>query len=578
MKKWLIFCLLSSFPIFGETQTQPEFSSGYTPKKAVYAKNMMVASANPLATKAGVEILQKGGNALDAAIAMQMVLTVVEPQSSGLGGGAFLLYYQKDQQKVYAYDGRETAPSKVDEAWFLDKNNEPIPFEKALIGGKSVGVPGLLKMLEMAHQQRGKLRWNELFTPAIDLANHGFPISSRLHQLIKKTKNLNTFPETSAYLFRNGKPKKEGERLQNLELAETLVAIAQFGAHVFYQGPIAQKIVSAVQKAGGVLSEKDLAEYKPLRRKPVKFSYKNYTLYGFPPPSAGGVVLGQMFQLLSSQDFEKETLGSVNFINLFCHASRLAFADRDYYIADPEYFPVPFLRLLDQEYMQIRRQELKQNTHQKGEAIPGAYPGQSLACCPPLYIAKSLECPSTSQICVVDEAGNGVSMTTSVENAFGSTLMAAGFFLNNQLTDFSLIPEKNGNKAANRIEPGKRPMSSMAPTLVFKEGSDELYLTIGSAGGARIIDYVAKAIFGVLDFDMNIQEAIDFPNFTSIKEFIDLEQDTSLVKIAPALRKLGNQIRVMPLTSGTQGIQRKNEALVGGVDPRREGLALGGLD
>lgn len=337
---------------------------------------------------------------------------------------------------------------------------------------------------------------------------------------------------------------------------------------------MAQKIVASVQNAHpspGTLSKEDLANYKPKKREAIQFNYRDYIIYGFPPPSAGGVVIAQMLKMIETQNISNYSLGSVEFINLFSRASRLAIADRDYYIADPDYFPVPTGRLLNIEYLQKRAEKI----HSEESAKPGKFPSQTVACCPPLHYSKALELPSTSQICVVDGEGNAVSMTTSIENAFGSTLMVGGFFLNNQLTDFSLVPEKEGKKAANRIEPNKRPMSSMSPTLVFKKGSEDLVLTVGSAGGARIINYVAKALFGVLDFNMNIQEAIDFPNYTSIYKAIDLERETLLIQDIPALEKMGNTINVQPLTSGTQGIQRTKEALIGGVDPRREGLALG---
>jgi len=568
MCRWVVFLLFTS-TLVAETQPQPEFSSGYIQREPVYASKMMVASANPYASKAGLEILEKGGNAIDALIAIQMVLNVVEPQSSGIGGGAFLLYYQKNEKKVFAYDGRETAPQAADENMFLDAQKEPVPFSEAVIGGGSVGVPGLLKMLEQVHAQKGKLPWKELFQPAIALAEKGFPISNRLHKLISVTPNLNTFKETQHYFFKDGKPKKKNSILKNLELAQTFRTVAEQGTDPFYKGEIAKKIVQAVQSAHppGRLTEKDLANYQSIERHPIKTAYQGYTVYGFPPPSAGGIVLAQMLKMMATQDLEGESLDSVRFIDLFCRASRLAFADKNYYVADPDFFPVPQKRLLDLDYLQ---QRIKQSGDQQGD-----FPGQALACCAPMHFSPPLEYPSTSQICVVDEEGNGVSMTTSIENAFGSTLMAGGFILNNQLTDFSLVAEREGKKTANRIEPGKRPVSSMTPTLVFKENSDELYLTVGSAGGARIVDFVAQAVFGVLNFNLNIQKAIDFPHYASIGPIMDLEKDTSLVDAIAKLEALGNTVQVMPLNSGTQGIQRIDEEWVGGVDPRREGLAIG---
>lgn len=312
----------------------------------------------------------------------------------------------------------------------------------------------------------------------------------------------------------------------------------------------------------------DLENYRPILREPIVTSYKNCQVFGFPPPAAGGIAISQILQMMAEQNCSSY---SPPFIDLFCGASRLAYADRDYYVADPDFFPVPTERLINGHYLKKRAKLMGK----KERALPGKFPGDSIACCPPLMISKELEYPSTTHLCVIDQEGNCVSMTSSLENAFGSTLMAAGFFLNNQLTDFSLIPEKDGKKAANRIEPGKRPMSSMSPTLVFKKGSQRPYLMLGSAGGTRIIDYVAKALLGVLDFNLNIQEAISSPNFTSQGGSIDLESQTVLVESAEWLEKLGNTIKITPLTSGTQGIQRTEKGLLGGADPRREGEALG---
>ena len=566
--KFLLILFLLPIGVFAESG-QPESESGFQPKEAAHAKKMMVASANPYATQAGLDILQKGGNAIDAAIAIQMVLNVVEPQSSGIGGGAFLLYYQKESDEIIAYDGREMAPQGVNEKWFLDENSKPFPLGDLIISGRSVGVPGVLKMLEMAHQERGRLPWRELFLPAIRLAEQGFPISSRLHQLIVQTRGLSNSATAAAYLFHGETPKLEGEILKNPQLARSLRLIAKEGTRPFYHGEIGREIVKAVQGEGGALTLEDLNQYTPLVREPLQTKYGEYVVYGFPPPSSGGIVIAQMLEMMKTRKCPSDHLGSPSFIDFFCGASRLSFADRDYYLADPAYFPVPQARLMDSDYLKKRATEIGN----KGKPAPGRYPGETLACCPPLIFTTELELPSTTQICVIDAEGNGLSMTSSIENAFGSTLMAAGFFLNNQLTDFSLIPEKEGKKAANRIEPGKRPLSSMSPTLVFK--NDTLYLTIGSAGGARIIDYVAKALLGVLKFDLNVQEAISFPNYTSLTGAIDLEKGTFLIQEVPALEKLGNSVTIVPLTSGTQGIQSTPNGLIGGADPRREGRALG---
>lgn len=522
------------FPLMGQMDSQPEGPTGFAPQKAAYGERMMVASANRKASEIGFDVLKKGGNALDAAIAMQMVLTLVEPQSSGIGGGGLLLYYSKKEGKVIAYDGRETAPRGID-----------ISRVPNIIGGKSVGVPGVLRMLEMAHNEQGSLPWKELFEPAIQLAEEGFRISKRLSKLIQQTPNLAAFSQARDYLFENGKAKPAGTILTNPALAHSLRIIAKGGTDPFYIGEIAQEIVKTVQEASvepGTLSLEDLADYRAVRREPIASNYRQYTVYGFPPPSSGGIAVAQILGMLADVDLKEYALGAPQFINLFCKASRAAYADRQQYVGDPAFINVPVDHLLNPIY-------LSHLLHSPTKTPISAY-----------------EHPSTSQICVVDGEGNAVSLTTSIEYSFGSTLMAGGFFLNNQMTDFSTGP--------NRIEPGKRPMSSMSPTFVFE--GDRLVLGVGSAGGARIIDYVAKTLFGVLDFGLNIQEAISFPNFTSLTQKIDIEKNTFLEAEIPVLEKMGNKVEAIPLTSGTQGIQITPSELIGGVDPRREGLAIGG--
>jgi gamma-glutamyltranspeptidase / glutathione hydrolase len=568
MKRNLFFLLLFRSLLFAD---QPEAESGFLPKEAVYGKTCMAVSANPFATKAGFEILQKGGNALDAAIAMQMVLNVVEPQSSGIGGGGFLLLYNKATDKVVAFDGRETAPRKVHEKWFLDQNGSSLPISKLISSGRSVGVPGLIKMLELAHKNYGILFWRNLFEPAIDLAMKGFPMSPRLHQLVASTPLSKLNGEAQEYLYHASMPKKEGEILKNAILAETLLILAEKGSEGFYQGKVAKAIVSAVQSEGGVIEEEDLAQYQAIQRDPITTYYRDYIVYGFPPPSAGGIAVAQMLKMAETQNLEKETLGSARFIDFFSGISRLAYADKDYYLADPDFFPVPIFSLLNAHYLRGRVKAFSR--HKRVQ--PGRFPGETPTCCPPLIASTELEFPSTTHLCVVDSEGNCACLTSSIEHAFGSGLMAAGFFLNNELTDFSLIPERRGNKAANRIESHKRPTSSMSPTLVFKKEDGSFFLATGSAGGWRIIDYVAKILFGVLDFQMTIQEAISFPNFASQKSSIDLESNSFLVKEVPLLERLGNSVNLIPLTSGSQGIQLLNGEYIGAADPRREGVAEG---
>ncbi|MCH9627545.1 MAG: Glutathione hydrolase proenzyme [Chlamydiales bacterium] len=520
----IIFALLA-LPFLA---AQPEAHTRFTAKTSSFGKSMMVSSANPIASQVGYTILEKGGHAIDAALAMQMVLTLVEPHASGIGGGGLLLYYGKKKGEVIAYDGRETAPQAIETTRIPD-----------IVGGKAVGTPGVLKMLEMAHQEQGVLPWKALFEPAIQLAQEGFTITPRLHKLIQKTPGLTSFQQTRDYLFEKGKAKPAGTRLKNVPLAQTFRLLADHGTDPFYKGEIAQKIVDAVQP--GALSLEDLAAYRPVKRKPIESIYRRYRVCGFPPPSMGGIAVAQILGMLSETDLSAYTIGNPSFINLFCRASRAAYADRQLFGGDPAFTNVPVDLMLSPTYLH----HLLENPNKTPIA--------------------AVEHPSTSQICVIDGEGNAVSLTTSLENAFGSTVMAGGFFLNNQVTDFSTGP--------NRIEPRKRPMSSMAPTFIF-DGED-LILVVGSAGGARIIDYVSQAIVGVLDFGMTIQAAISFPNYTSIVDTIDLEEETFLKKQIPALQKMGNRMRVIHLTSGTQGIQQTPFYLIGGVDPRREGVAMG---
>lgn len=532
----------------------PESLIEHQHKAAVYGQKMMVVTANQHATEAAFAILKEGGSAIDAAIAAQMVLGLVEPQSSGLGGGALLLYYDKKKDKVIAYDGRERAPGEISDTLFSE--------ERFIIGGKAVGVPGLLAMLELAHHEHGNLPWSKLFESSIALAIGGFDISPRLKGLIEVTPYLDTFDETKSYLF--GK-----SRLTNPKLAATYRTIAREGSSPFYQGEIGKQIVLAVQNASfnpGTLSMKDLALYKPIVRRPLSTTYRGYTIFGFPPPSSGGIAVMQIMQMLRNKNLKKESLASLSFITLFCNASYLAFADRNYYIGDPDFFSVPVHRLLDRSYLK-KRSKLFDGKEGIKRIARGTYPSQNVE--PALHYSIAEELPCTSQISIIDQAGNAVSMSTSVENAFGSTLMAAGFFLNNQLTDFSPSAGIGGVKAANGIEPYKRPMSAMAPTFVFN--NEGLFLNIGSAGGPWIIDYVAQALLGILDFGMNIQEAISFPHYGAIQKTIDLEAHTFLDKYIQPLKERGFEVREFPMPSGTQGIEISGDGFIGGTDPRREG-------
>ena len=538
------------------------------------AERTMVAAANPHAAEAGLTILHAGGSAVDAAIAMQMVLNVVEPQSSGIGGGAFLLHYDKGLAEVRAYDGRETAPAAATPDLFLDETGAPLGFYDAVVGGRSVGVPGLVAMLEMAHRAHGNLPWRKLFAPAIRLAEAGFPVSHRLNALAERDDFLRQFPESRAlfYLW-YGKAKPVGATFTNPALAETLQRIAQGGAAAFYRGEIAHDIVTAVRTVRanrGRLVEADLAAYRAKERAPVCAPYRRWRVCGMPPPTSGGLTTLAILGILSHFDLARVESGSAEAVHLISEASRLAYADRALYIADSDFADVPITGLLDPGYL-AERARLIDPRRSKGRAQPGALP---LRKSERPAVAPSLEGASTTHLSVIDAAGNAVTMTSSIESAFGSRLMTRGFLLNNQLTDFSFVPELDGVAVANRVEPGKRPRSSMAPTLVFDEAGD-LVMVIGSPGGSRIITYVVKTIVAVLDWQLDIQAAIALPHHTNRNGATDLEEGTGLVALQAQLTARGHEVKVRPLTSGLHGIVVTPQGLEGGADPRREGIALG---
>ena len=566
----------------------PEIASGFRSGMApVHASRHMAAAANPLATAAGQQMLRQGGSAIDAAIAMQAVLALVEPQASGIGGGAFILYW--DGKRVQAFDGRETAPAGADSRMFLGSDGQPIPFAAAQIGGRSVGVPGVLRALEMAHQQHGKLPWRDLFQPAIDLARQGFPISKRLHTQIGADKFIGASPQMAKYfLTEQGQPWPVGTRLKNPELARTLEAIATDGADGFYQGPVAQAMVDQVRAHDnpGTLSLADISGYRARERAPVCGDYKQWRVCGMPPPSSGGVAVLQTLGVLEALQHraparDLATLPPVPVttgaglepaaaaVHLMAEAERLAYADRALYLADSDYVPVNVKGLVDKAYLQTRARLVGERSMGRAEA--GKPPGLNLALAPdrsPLRI-------STSQIAAVDDQGGAISMTTSVEAAFGSHVMTQGFILNNQLTDFSFVPEENGQPVANRIEPGKRPRSSMAPTLVFDRKSGELVATIGSPGGSQIIEYVNKAVVGLLDWQLNPQAAISLPNFGSRNVGTEVEAGLVSPALVQQLKDRGHDVSAIEMTSGTQIIVRDGKGWAAGADPRREGTALG---
>jgi gamma-glutamyltranspeptidase / glutathione hydrolase len=596
---------------------QPEGASGITDKPGWATKNFAVAAANPLATDAGYQVLKAGGSAVDAAIAVQMVLSLVEPQSSGIGGGAFLLHH--DGKTTEAFDGRETAPAGVDENLFT-KDGKPIPFMEGVVGGRSVGVPGTVRMLELAHQQHGKLPWATLFEPAIALAESGFKVSPRLNTLVKAEKYLKDDAVANAYFYKSdGDARDIGFNLRNQPFADVLKRIAVEGSKALHEGAIAQAIVDKVQKHPanpGKLSMADMAGYQPKKREPICTDYKaatgkDYRLCGFPPPSSGAIAVGQILSLLSKTpahamqleswldlrlincitapcpgDISGAPMGpSVPWLHYYAEASRLAFADRAQYLGDPDFVPAPggnWNTMLAPAYIAERAKLIGDQSMKTGK--PGNPGGAQIA------FGMPAEQPEygTSHISIIDGYGNALSMTGTIENAFGARQMvnpssntsAGGFLLNNELTDFNFAPnDAEGKPTANRVQPGKRPRSSMSPTLVFDKATGQVVMSGGSPGGAVIIHYTAKILYGVLNWGLNTQQAINLPNFGLTSPALGapllLEEKRFPATTVQALKARGHEVREENMTSGLQAIERTTGGFFGGADPRREGVVMG---
>lgn len=551
---------------------EPEAATGYVEKKAVYGDKYMVASANPYATKAGFAILKQGGSAVDAAIATQLVLSLVEPQSSGIGGGTFMLYWDKSKQQLTTFDGRETAPQLATSELFLDKHGKPLSWINAVVGGRSVGVPGLIATFKKSHEQYGKLPWTTLFEPAIKLAEQGFVVSPRLEKLLSMNFNpgIHKLPEINNYFFPNGVSVKAGDILVNKKLAKVYRSIAKEGIDVFYRGWIAEKIVEKVQNSSispGLLTMKDMATYQVKERDAVCGSYNTYKVCGMAPPSSGGLAVIQILGQLEKFSLAQYPANDVEAIHLYTQSARLAFADRNRYVADTDFVSVPVKGLISPEYL-AKRSALISKDKDMGRALAGV-PTGALA----QADDSAIERPSTSHLSIIDGEGNAVSMTSSIENGFGSALMVEGFILNNQLTDFSLAPVKDGHLVANRVQPGKRPRSSMAPMMVFN-ADNSLKLIVGSPGGSRIINYVAQTIIGVLDWQLTPQQAINLPKVTNRNKVTTIERGTPAELFKPVLETKGHTVKIRDLNSGIQAIEVTSKGLIGGADPRREGLVL----
>ena len=550
----------------------PEAPTARYSHAAAFATHDMVAAANPMAAAAGRDILRQGGNAIDAAIATQLVLNLVEPQSSGLGGGAFLVYWSAKERRVLTFDGRETAPAAARPDRFLGPDGKPLAFFDAVVGGRSVGVPGVLRMLELAHRRYGELPWAALFVPAIKLAEEGFAVPPRLQSLLAADPFLRREEGARRYFYEaDGTPKA---RLANPEFAAVLRVIAEHGADGFYRGEIAPAIVAAVHDAPrhpGDLTLDDLARYQAKERPPVCGTYRRYRLCGMGPPSSGTLTLLQMLSMLERFDLARMRPQSAAVLHLFAEASRLAFADRDRYMADGDFVPVPVRGLIDRGYLAARARLIDRDHALEGHAPPGEPPGAHARA---WSDDRAPELAGTSHISIVDAAGNALAMTTTIENAFGSRLMADGFLLNNELTDFSFVPEADGRPVANRVEAGKRPRSSMTPLLVF-DHAGRLVLTLGSAGGPAIIDDVARSVIAVLDWNDDLQAAFDRPNIVNRNGTTEIEAAPDAQTLAAALSARGHHVEIAARSSGLVGIRLTPRGLKGATDPRRDGAAMG---
>lgn len=578
-------CLAASCA--AQTPPAPEPPSALTQKSAISFKKQGVAAANPLAADAGLSILKQGGSAVDAAIATQLVLGLVEPQSSGIGGGALVLVHSANEvraKRLRAYDGRETAPAAATPERFISTNGMPMEFYTAVTSGKSIGTPGTVALLAKMHQEHGKLPWSALFAPAIKLATDGFAVSPRLHTVIKVDRFLKNDPESRKYFFNDaGEPWPMGHLLKNPAYAKTLTAIAQRGPSAFYRGEIAAAIVAATAagespEQRGDMSLDDLQMYRVIERTPICSDYRGQRVCGFPAPSSGGVAIAQMLAALERHPLGLWGPNSIDSVHAMSEAGRLAFADRGKYLADPDFVAQP-AGLTDPTYMNSRGDLINMKQSMK-RAEPGTPPGLKTAQAPD----PSINLTGTSHISTVDRWGNAVSMTTTIENSFGARRMVAGFLLNNELTDFSMTPsEKQGDTfipVANRVQPGKRPRSSMAPTIVY-DATGRLSIVAGSPGGSAIINYVAKTLVGLIDWNLDPQAAIDLPNFGSRNGPTELEQGTPLESLKGELEARGHSVRVIEFTSGLQALQRTHSkggnptGWRGGADPRREGTVRG---
>ncbi|RPF91052.1 MAG: gamma-glutamyltransferase [Rhizobiales bacterium TMED168] len=560
--KFLILVIL--FFVFSSSS----FAENITPSKGI------ITTSNPHASRAALEIIEKGGNSIDAAVAVQLVLTLTEPQATGIGGGAFMLYWDKKSSKLFSIDGREKAPSRVREDLFLDsKGNKKRFYPDAVVGSQSIGVPGVIRLLEESHKKFGKLPWDELFSYAINLAENGFAVSPALNSILGYLGPLKKIePAASLYYIENLDGEKEpvpvGYKLKNIEYSKTLKRLSKRGSRDFYEGETAKLIIDSIKKYNkeAVLSHSDLKNYKIVWREPLCSKYRKYNVCSMGPPSSGGLTMLMMLKLLEDFNIESLKPNSIDMIHLFSEVNRIAYADRAYYMGDSDFINVPINGLLDDTYIKKRRNLINKDYYSEDikEGMPEGYENFEKN----IDISK----PSTSHFVIVDKEGNAVSMTSTVEGPFGSHLMAGGFILNNELTDFSMLPEINGKKIANRVEPNKRPMSSMTPTIIFKD--NELYALTGSPGGTSIINYVTKSVLGIIDWNLEPDEIVELPHYMNKGNYTELEKDSVIENLKSELESKGHPVRVLKKRSGLHLAVKKEDGFIGSADPRREGLVI----
>jgi gamma-glutamyltranspeptidase/glutathione hydrolase len=575
---WRAFCAavlsVTAFSAAAQDVDFPEASSGLVEQKGGTARTFMVAAANPIAVQAGYDILKNGGNALDAAYATQLVLNLVEPQSSGIGGGAFVLYWDNAAQQLYAYDGRETAPASATEDRFLTEDGKAMRRAQAVIGGKSVGVPGLVRMMKLSHDRHGAADWPDLFTAAIDVAENGFAISPRLHRLLEVDDTLPKIKIPGEHYYQaDGAPKPIGTILKNERMTTTLKRIADEGPDAFYTGDVAETIVARVRETTRNPSEitlEDIASYRAKEREPLCAPYRSFKICGMPAPTSGGIGVIQTLGLLERFDLPAMEPWSAEAIHLFVEASRLVYADRAVHIADPDFVSVPQEGLVSPAYL-AERSALISPAARLEKVAAGQPPHKETLLYQP---GIEFERPSTTHISVIDAEGNAASMTSSIEGAFGSHLMVRGFLLNNQLTDFTYDAVADGRTVANRVEGGKRPRSSMAPIIVFNE-NDEVVAVSGSPGGMAIVPLVAKTLIAMLDWNMTPQDATNLPNVLIFGPTVFLEGGTAIAEHKDDLEALGHRVRVGNFPSGVHALAVRDGMIWGGADPRREGTVMG---